>query len=249
MGPPRRAGGRGAAGPRHAGLSLDKGIHELRQRLGEGTAEHAKVILSGLPGLPLVMTRSTPTRSASRPRRGAGAPSGVPCSRLAASADAVGYDLVDLTDVLSGLGCRIGDVLALDRARIDDAARTTAIGGTVVRMPGQGLIVQPHTKSEAGTRTITPPPWVIALLRRRHADSHGPWVSPSTRGTLGDPDNTRKQLRQTVADSDWQGLHPHAFRHLVATRPDVAGLRAREIADYLGHGRVSMTLAPPENVG
>ncbi|HZE01985.1 MAG TPA: tyrosine-type recombinase/integrase [Pseudonocardiaceae bacterium] len=32
-----------------------------------------------------------------------------------------------------------------------------------------------------------------------------------------------------------------AFRHLVATRLDQAGLSAREIADYLGHERISMT--------
>jgi integrase len=36
-------------------------------------------------------------------------------------------------------------------------------------------------------------------------------------------------------------LHPHAFRHLVATRSGLAGPSAREIADYLGHERVSMT--------
>jgi hypothetical protein len=33
----------------------------------------------------------------------------------------------------------------------------------------------------------------------------------------------------------------HAFRRLVATRPDKAGLSAREIADYLVHDRISMT--------
>ena len=101
--------------------------------------------------------------------------------------------------------------------------------------------MQSHTKSDAGMRTITPPHWVIALLLRRHADSHGLWVFPSTRGTMRDPDNTRKVLREVVAGTPWQGLHPHAFRHLVATRLDAAGLSAREIADYLGHERVSMT--------
>jgi hypothetical protein len=45
--------------------------------------------------------------------------------------------------------------------------------------------VQPHTKSEAGMRTIAPPPWVIALLRRRHADSHGSWVSRRRGARLG----------------------------------------------------------------
>ena len=143
--------------------------------------------------------------------------------------------------MLSGLGCRIGELLALDWLRVDDAVGTIAIEGTVVRVPGEGLTVQPHTKSDAGMRTITPPPWVITLLRRRHADSHGPWVFPSTRGTLRDPDNTRKRLREIVAGTEWEGLHPHAFRHLVATRLDASGLSAREIADYLGHERVSMT--------
>jgi integrase len=79
------------------------------------------------------------------------------------------------------------------------------------------------------------------LLRERHADSHGPWVFPPTAGTLRDPDNTRKQLRQVLASSEWKGLHSHAFRHLVATRLDATGVSAREIADYLGRERVSMT--------
>lgn len=64
---------------------------------------------------------------------------------------------------------------------------------------------------------------------------------PSIAGTLRDPDNTRKQLRDAVAGSEWAGLHPHVFRHLVATRLDAAVLSAREIADYLGHEKVSMT--------
>jgi integrase len=66
-------------------------------------------------------------------------------------------------------------------------------------------------------------------------------VPPSTSGGLRDPDNTRKQLREVVADTEWQGLHPHAFRHLVATWLDAKGLSAREIADYLGHERISTT--------
>jgi integrase len=39
----------------------------------------------------------------------------------------------------------------------------------------------------------------------------------------------------------WPRGSPHAFRRLVATRLDAQGLSAREIADYLGHERVSMT--------
>ncbi|WP_255621703.1 tyrosine-type recombinase/integrase [Pseudonocardia sp. DSM 110487] len=65
---------------------------------------------------------------------------------------------------------------------------------------------------------------------------------PLDRGhSFRDPNNTRKQLRQVVAGTGREGLHPHAFRHLVATRLDAEGLSAREIADYLGHERISMS--------
>jgi integrase len=160
---------------------------------------------------------------------------------FAESEEARDYDLVDIGDVQSGLGCRIGELLALDWTKIDDEAETIAIEGTVIRVPGQGLIAQSHTKSRASMRTIMVPMWVMDLLRRRHKESAGPWVFPSTSGNLRDPDNTRKQLRAVVADSEWTGLHPHAFRHLVATLLDAKGLSAREIADYLGHERISMT--------
>lgn len=41
----------------------------------------------------------------------------------------------------------------------------------MIRVPGEGLIVQPHTKSKAGMRTIHPPCWALDLFLRRHADA------------------------------------------------------------------------------
>ena len=134
---------------------------------------------------------------------------------LCASPDAHKHDLVDLVDVLSGLGCRIGELLALDWTKVDQEAGTLCIEGTVIRVPGEGLIVQPHTKSKAGMRTIHPPCWVLGLFRRRHIGALGEWIFPSTRLTLRDPDNTRARLRDIVRGTPWEGLHPHAFRHLV----------------------------------
>lgn len=232
--------------------TMDRVIREIRQRRGSASAHHAKVVLSGILGLAVrhdaietnPVRELTPVRKTRRTREKAGlTEDGLIRLRefLAGSDDAAKYDLRDLVDVLSGLGCRIGELLALDWTRIDDAAGTIAIEGTVIRVPGDGLIVQSHTKSKASMRTITPPSWLVELFVKRHADSAGPWVFPSTAGTLRDPDNTRKQLRLTVAGTEWEGLHPHAFRYLVATRLDAEGLSARDIADYLGHERVSMT--------
>jgi integrase len=230
---------------------VDAVIRQLRERSGPGTAKHAKVILSGVLGLavrhdalganPVRELTPTRTKRTTKPLVLTESSWSGLRAHLAGCAAAGTHDLRDLAEVLSGLGCRIGELLALDWPQVDDVAGTIAIEGTVVRVPGVGLIVQPHTKSDAGMRTIEPPEWVLTLLRKRHTDSHGPWVFPSTRGTLRDPDNTRKALREVVAGTEWQGLHPHAFRHLVATRLDAAGLTAREIADYLGHERVSMT--------
>lgn len=237
---------------------VDRVIRDLRQHSGPATAKHGKVVLSAMCGLAVrhdaldgnpvrdVATARTTVKREKVVLDDAGT-AGLRThllDTLPASTDterARRDDLVDLVDFLSGVGCRIGEALALDWPRVDDRAGTIAIEGTVIRVPGEGLVVQHHTKSSAGMRTITPPVWVMELLVRRHRDSAGPWVFPSTAGTLRDPDNTRKQLRDAVAGSEWAGLHPHVFRHLVATRLDAAGLSAREIADYLGHEKVSMT--------
>jgi hypothetical protein len=69
----------------------------------------------------------------------------------------------------------------------------------VIRVPGEGLVVQKHRKSNAGTRTITPPARVMELLVRRYSTSAGPWVFPSTSGKVRDPDNTRNEAHRRTA--------------------------------------------------
>ena len=103
----------------------------------------------------------------------------------------------------------------------------------MIRVPGEGLIVQPHTKSKrtcAGS-ILRAGYWTCSCA---DADALSEWIFPFTRLTVRDPGNTRARLRDVVRKTPWEGLHPHAFRHLVATRLDQAGLSAREIADYLG---------------
>lgn len=230
---------------------VERVIRTIKERNGPGSAQHARAVLSGVLGLAVrhdamdsnPMRDLTPaSRKRGRERVALDEESGRELRAFVLTSEpAEKHDLRDVLDVLSGVGCRIGELLALDWPDVDDTAGTIAIHGTVIRAAGVGLRVQPHTKSDAGMRTISPPSWVMELLRRRHATSFGNWVFPSTVGTLRDPDNTRKQLRGVVKGTQWEGLHPHAFRHLVATRLDAAGLSAREIADYLGHERPSMT--------
>ncbi|MHA6798285.1 site-specific integrase [Bounagaea algeriensis] len=229
-------------------------LRAVQEHAGAGSAKHAKVVLSGVMGLAVRYdaSESNPIGDvvlASQSRRSARQ------SKVSVTVDDLpvlrkhlrgnktwrNRDLPDVVDALAGLGCRIGELLALDWSKVDFTAGTIAIEGTTIRVTGSGLAVQEHTKSSAGMRTVTPPKWLMDLLRRRYAKAEAPWVFPTITGTLRDPDNMRGFLREAVRDTQWEGLHPHAFRHLVATELDRAGLSAREIADYLGHERVSMT--------
>ncbi|MCX2732012.1 site-specific integrase [Saccharopolyspora sp. NFXS83] len=229
-------------------------LRTVHDTAGPGSAQHAKVVLGGIMGLYVRhdAIENNPIREVVLPKSGGKKakkgrmvlePEELPKLRkhLRGRKKAVRRDLPGVVDGLGALGCRIGELLALDWSKVDFAAGTIAIEGTVIRVTGDGLMVQPHTKSGAGMRTITVPAWYVDILNRRNAESESPWVYPTSTGTLRDPDNTRADLREAVDGTEWEGLHPHAFRHLVATVLDAAGLSAREIADYLGHERVSMT--------
>lgn len=229
-------------------------LRAIQTNAGTGSAKHAKVVLNGVLAMAVrhdaiaanpIKEVTLPKGKASRTGREKKVITAAELEglrrHLQSSDRARRRDLPELVDMLAALGCRIGELLALDWSKVDFDNGTIKIEGTVIREKGVGLFVQPHTKSSAGMRTVTAPKWAMKLLQRRHEQADSKWVFPSASGTLRDPDNTRADLRDEVADTAWVGLHPHAFRHLVATRLDEAGLSAREIADYLGHDRVSMT--------
>lgn len=234
--------------------AADRVLRAIHVNTGSGSAQHAKVVLGGMVALAVRhdAVSTNPVREVVLPKttayRKRNSKTVLTSSELAglrahlrASDKATRRDLPDVIDMLSALGCRIGELLALDWDKLDLAQGTVKIEGTVIREKGRGLYVQPHTKSAAGMRTVTVPKWAAELLSRRYERSETLWVFPSASGSLRDADNTRGDIRDAVAGTRWEGLHPHAFRHLVATRLDEAGLSAREIADYLGHDRVSMT--------
>ena len=229
-------------------------LRAVHDTAGPGSGKHAKVVLGGIMGFYVRhdAIENNPIREVVLPKSGGTKPKK---ERMTLGADelpelrkhlrgnkkASRRDLPDLVDGLAALGCRIGELLAVDWDKVDFDAGTVALEGTVIRVKGVGLIVQPHTKSDAGMRTVAVPSWYLDNLKRRREESTSRWVYPTSTATLRDPDNTRAHLREAVEGTEWEGLHPHAFRHLVATILDAAGLSAREIADYLGHERVSMT--------
>ncbi|GAB3389209.1 site-specific integrase [Humibacter soli] len=152
-------------------------------------------------------------------------------------------DMSDLLEFMALTGCRIGEALALRASHVDLNNSTVTLGPSVTRVPGQGLIIHEPGKTETSNRTIVVPETLCALLTRRLTGDIQPTdlVFPSLLGKLRDPANTESDWRHNRARLGYPNLVPHGLRKTVATALDAAGLSARDIAEYLGHKRPSMT--------
>ena len=140
-------------------------------------------------------------------------------------------------------GLRIGETAAITWPAVDLDSGTVEVRGTVIRVRGEGLVIKPKPKSEAGWRSIELPSWCTAMLRRRTDRPANRWeaVFTSPTGLLRDPSNTQADLREVFARVGYPGVTSHTFRRTVGTLMDEAGLSARAAADQLGHAKVSMT--------
>ncbi|MEU6697688.1 tyrosine-type recombinase/integrase [Pseudonocardia sp. NPDC046786] len=137
---------------------------------------------------------------------------------------ALRHDVLDLTRFLLSAGVRIG-------VRVDHG---------VTRVTGHGL-VRGKTKTRAGERTLALTPWTLQMLEDRlRMLGEGP-IFPSTEGTWRDPSNTGRVFREARKRAGFDWLTTHSFRKTAATVMDQGGLTAREIADHIGHSRISMT--------
>jgi integrase len=196
-----------------------------------------------------------------------------------ASERAVALDLPDLVDWMLATGCRIGEALATRYGAnsegaplLDLDAGTWEVNATVVRIRGEGLVVQERPKTEAGWRVIAVPGFAIQMLGRR-GGSAGPVFTAPLAGGLRDPSNVSGDLRELLDSFEcevcdhtgyqraggkvilgprgqrlrcdqgpWSWVTSHVFRKTVATRLDEAGFTPRQVADQLGHANPSMTL-------
>lgn len=229
---------------------LDRFLARVSEERGKGVAKTCRSVLSGMLGLAVRSgaAKINPVRevaSISRDNEGATL---IPIEAMPALLRAVAadpelqrLDLVDLVELWAGTGLRISESLALAWTDIDLEAGSLAVRANVVRVKGAGLVRQPHTKTDAGERTIIVPQRVVDMLVRRRVGSSTDLVFPSTLGKLRDPNNTLADWRENRDRVGAPGTTPHSFRKYVATTLDRAGLSAREIAEYLGHKRPSLT--------
>lgn len=157
---------------------------------------------------------------------------------------AVRWDLPDFSRWLLATGVRIGEALAVSWDEIDLTAKTADIAWHLVTIKGQGLVRQPSLKAK-NERMLDLPSWAVKMLRLRKLATGGRPGTPVFPDSLGgwrDPRNMTKKIRQVRGKAGYDWLTSHSLgRKTVATILDQGGATARQVADQLGHSRVSMT--------
>jgi integrase len=232
---------------------LDRFLSTVSASRGNGAAKTCKSVLSGMLGLAVRSgaAKTNPVRDVGRISRANNGATAITTaempallSRVRTDAELKTLDLSVLVEFLAGTGARISEALAMQWDRVDLEGSAITITKNVVRAKGRGLLLQDHTKTEAGMRTIAIPSGLTELLRRRQAEQEpndGNLVFPSVMLKVRDPNNTLRDWRLNRDRIGAPGSSFHSFRKYVATTLDAAGLSARDIAEYLGHSRPSLT--------
>lgn len=171
-------------------------------------------------------------------------------AKLDADEIAARHDLPDLARWYAGTGERTGEGLAVHWHHLDLHAGTVAWGGGLIRVKGEGQRIN-FGKTDVSERALPLSAWLVDMLRERRAklaerfgvdqaDLRGP-VFPNSLGGLRDKHNTLARWREFRERAGYSWVTFRTFRRSVATLLDEAGLSARQIADQLGHSKISTT--------
>jgi integrase len=197
---------------------VGRALSAIVKSSGPGAAKSARACLSGMFALAIQdgAVAVNPVRDASArigaAKRAPRALTPAETTRLVelfrSSDRAVEADLPDLVDWMLATGCRIGEALTLrygangdGKPILDLDARTWEVNGTVVRVPGAGLTIQPRPKTKAGWRVVALPVYAVRMLERRAGEAlRHPAVLFAARWAGGprDPSNVSGGLRQLL---------------------------------------------------
>lgn len=99
-----------------------------------------------------------------------------------------------------------------------------------------------RTKSDAGYRTLPLPLFAMRMLARRRVESDGALpLFPDALGGWRDPVQRVAGPAGRRGSDEFAWVTSHVFRKTCATLLVESELSARQIADQLGHAKVSMT--------
>ncbi|WP_158294003.1 helix-turn-helix domain-containing protein [Kribbella sp. VKM Ac-2568] len=230
---------------------LDKVITAIKDEVGAVSAKTCKSVISGVLSLavrhgailanPVRELESLDASPQKAPRSLTDEDRVKWFAMLAKDERAIRADIPDLSMFLLATGVRIAESLAVLWTEVDFKRSEVAVTSQINRIKGQGL-VRRRTKSRAGQRVLTLPPWAMAMLQRRFSSGvrlEDP-VFLDALGGFRDPNNVRKDLRlarQPIGNE----LRRELGRLLGKARRE-AGLKQVEAAERLGWSKNRLSL-------
>lgn len=162
-----------------------------------------------------------------------------------------GHPLEAAVVVALTCGLRPGELLALRWKDVDLDNGVLRVRQAVVRVGGR--IELGATKTTSSRRQLRMPATAVVALREHrarqdaqrltmgvHWQEHG-LVFATGVGTLLDPANLRRGLRQVTVQAGLGRWHPHELRHSAASLLSAAGVPLEDVADVLGHVNTRVT--------
>lgn len=141
--------------------------------------------------------------------------------------------------VLFWTGIRMGELLALTIEDVDFEDRTIRITKSLNRMDGQDIITPP--KTEHSIRTITMPDELAQDLKEYIGSIYRP--KPKKRIFFEITKSyLEHEMKRGIQLSGVKRIHVHCLRHSHASMLVQMGFNPVEIANRLGHGKVTTTI-------
>lgn len=150
--------------------------------------------------------------------------------------------LRDLTMLYTATGARTSEILALTWPNIHASESETrvSIEATLVVNEEGKLERQAFTKTQAGMRRLLVPRAAADMLHDRRIHAYNEIVFPSGSHTFRWPHNLRRDWREALKGTKFEGITPKSFRKAVATLlRDEMGIEAAR--DQLGHSDERVT--------
>lgn len=141
--------------------------------------------------------------------------------------------------ILFWTGMRLGEMLALTAGDIDFENNTISITKSLNRMNGKDLITPPKTAQSVRTIIISEE---LAKDLKEYVDSLYS-LSPETRIFSSITKHyLEHEIKRGIRQSGVKKIHIHCLRHSHASMLVQMGFSPVEIAERLGHGRVTTTI-------
>ena len=141
--------------------------------------------------------------------------------------------------VLFWTGIRMGEMLALNIEDVDFEEGTIHISKSLNRMGGEDVITPPKTASSV--RTITMPEELAKELKEYVGTIYRPRPKKRIFAEIT-KSYLEHEMKRGIERSGVKKIHIHCLRHSHASMLVQMGFNPMEIANRLGHGRVTTTI-------